>query len=932
VALPSGTVTFLFTDIEGSTRLWDNFPDDMRRALALHDDLVAGSVADHKGVVVKNTGDGMFAVFDSPLAAVLAAVTAATSLGRADWPAVVGALGVRMALHTATIEPQDGDYHGPEVNRVARIEAAGHGGQVLLSDTTHALVYRSLPDELTTQPLGTHLLRGLSTPERIHQVMIPDLPSSFPPLRTLTTTTAKLPEFATPFIGRTAEITSLARQVADPARRMLTLVGHGGAGKTRLAVEVARRCAEEGRVVAHFVSLVPVSTVDGMVKTLADSLDFTIDFHTLSSSFTEKRQVLDRLAMYPMVLVLDNFEHLLESAGFVQEILTEAPDTTVIVTSRERLGLQSEWIHEVGGFSSEDNDAPALLMDRARQAGGTLDEDDPNIDRICDLVGRYPLGIELAAAWTPMLSTRQIADEISKNLDFLEATARDIPERHRSLRAVFDYSWNLLDDAGREALASLGVFPSSFTREASSAVAGTSLSTLFDLLKKSLVQRSGIDRFDLHPLVRDFALEKLGDRRAALEEQHAHHYADFLLARSSDLEGSSNQVAVRDEVAAEWDHVRTAAEWHHQHSDAEVCLPILDALVYFLFLYSWTDGADEFVRLSQVRADRSVAGSPLDDVAYLQARLYHHEFALNFTEPAPATEELLTLMPACERVGGHTLAWCLTDLGVAACIAGEIDAALDWFSRAESLAVKRDDLLSASLFAWYGWTKLLAGDVEGGRSIFAAAEEQLHADGAELGRAYLLSKLGVAADELGDHAAAAEYHGRAQDVFVKFNDPSGQGYALSRLSWTWFSQGDYELSIRYALEALEHFESVNHRWGSVISRCRAALPEIELGRIDSALERLYEALDMADRSGMREATLYALTGIGRAWAAAGRDEDAALLLSFCDRDDSPYQSFVEPKLGMVSQRLGDAAVEPIRARAAAMDLDDAMRFTRSHQS
>ncbi len=930
MTLPSGTVTFLFTDIEGSTRLWDNFPDDMRRALALHDDLVAGSVAHHQGVVVKNTGDGIFAAFDSPLAAVLAAVTAATSLHHADWPAVVGALGVRMALHTATIDPLDGDYHGPEVNRVARIEAAGHAGQVLLSDTTHTLVSRSLPDELTTQPLGTHLLRGLSTPERIHQVMIPDLPSSFPPLRTLTTTTAKLPEFATPFIGRSAEITDLARQAADPARRILTLVGHGGAGKTRLAVEVARRCAEEQRVVAHFVSLVPVSTVDGMVKTLADSLDFTIDLHLLSSWLTEKRQVLDRLAMHPMMLVLDNFEHLLDNADFVQEIVTEAPDTTVIVTSRERLGLQSEWIHEVGGLPRDGNDASALLMDRSRQAGGTLDEDDPDIDRICDLVGRFPLGIELAAAWTPMLSTREIADEISKNLDFLEATARDIPERHRSLRAVFDYSWNLLDDSGRVALASLGVFPSSFTREAAASVTGTTLPTLFNLLKKSLVQRSGVDRFDLHPLVRDFALEKLGERRAQLEERHARHYAEFLLARSADLEGSQGQVAVRDEVAAEWDHVRSAAEWVHRHRDADECLPILDALLFFLFLYSWTDGADMFARLSQIREDRP--GSPLNDAAYLLAKLYHYEFALNFVEPAPATEELLTLLPACEVVGGRTLVWCLTDLGVAACIAGEIDTALDWFSRAESLSVERDANLYTSLPAWHGWARLMAGDIEGGRSIFIAAEEHLGAVGAELGRAYLLSKLGVAADEVGDHAAAAEYHGRAQDVFVKFNDPSGQGYALSRLSWTWFSQGDYELSIRYALEALEHFESVNHRWGVVISRCRAALPEIELGRIDSALERLYEALDMADRSGMREATLYALTGIGRAWAAAGRDEDAALLLSFCDRDDSPYQSFVEPKLGMVSQRLGDAAIEPIRARAAAMDLDDAMAFTRGHRS
>ena len=931
MTLPSGTVTFLFTDIEGSTRLWDNFPDDMRRALAIHDDLVTGSVEHHGGVVVKNTGDGMFAAFDSPLEAVVAAIAASTSLHQADWPSVVGALGVRMALHTATVEPRDGDYHGPEVNRVARIEAAGHGGQILLSDTTHALVARSLPDGLTTQALGTHLLRGLSAPERIHQVVIPDLPSSFPPLRTLTTTTAKLPDFGTPFVGRSSEIATLVSRVADPACRVLTLVGHGGAGKTRLAVEVARQCAEEQRVVAHFVSLVPVSTVDGMVKTIADSLDFTIDLHLLSAWFTEKRQVLDRLAMHPMVLVLDNFEHLLDDAGLVQEIVTEAPDTTIVVTSRERLGFQSEWVHEVGGLSSTDNDAPALFMNRSQQAGGTIDPNDPNIDRICDLVGRLPLGIELAAAWTPMLSPRQIADEISRNLGFLEATDRDVPERHRSLRAVFDSSWNLLDDAGQEALASLGVFPSSFTREAASAVTRTTLPILFELLKKSLVQRSAVDRFDLHPLVRDFALEKLGNRRADLEERHARHFVRFLLARSSELEGSSNQVAVRDEVAAEWDHVRSAAEWFHRHKEADECLSILDALMFFLFLYSWTDGADVFAHLAQIRADSSEGASPLDDDAYLYARLYGLQFLLNFSEPAPIEEELRSLLPACEKVGGRALVGCLTLLGTAASIAGDISGALEWFDRAESLDVKRDNLLDAILPAWHGWARLLDGDTQGGRAIFAAAEERLQANGHQLGRAYLLSKLGVAADELGDHAAAAEYHGRAQDVFVKFNDPSGQGYALSRLSWTWFSQGDYELSVRYALEALEHFESVNHRWGTVISRCRAALPEIELGRIDSALERLHEALDMAERAGMREATFYALTGIGRAWAAAGRDEDSALLLSFCDRDDSPYQSFVEPKLGTVAERLGDTAIESIRARAAAMDLDEAMRFTRSHR-
>ncbi len=926
--LPTGTVTFLFTDIEGSTSLWDAFPDDMRTALRLHDEVMTAAIADRGGHVVKNTGDGIFAAFGSAIDAAGAAIAAQSNLADTDWPTVVGSLGVRMALHTATIEPDGDDYHGSEVNRVARIEAAGHGGQILLSEATAGLLSHSPPAGTSVESLGTHLLRGLSVPERIHQLTLPGRAVAFPPLKTVTTTTAKLPEFATSFVGRTDEISAIATRAGEPSTRVITLVGSGGAGKTRLAVEAARRCADQQRVVAHFLSLVPISSVEGLVKALAESLDFTIDLHALSPDFTEKRQVFDRLAMYPTVLVLDNFEHLIEHAGFVQELVAEVQNVTVVVTSRQRLGLQAEWIHQVGGLSPDAEDAHALFVERSRQTGGTVDDTDPAIGRVCSLVGGLPLGIELAAAWTPMLPPAEIAEEISRNLDFLAATTADLPDRHRSLRAVFEYSWNLMDESARRALARLSVFPSSFTRESAASITGTQLPSLFDLLQKSLLQRSGIDRFELHPLVREFALEKLGAGRAGLEKAHANYYVQFLVDRSADLAGSSNQVGVRDEVAEELDHIRVAASWCLEHLSTDACMPVADALLFFFFLYSWSEGADTFSRLAAVRDAHTETGATADQV-FLMLKIYEYEFAQHFLDPAAITEALLKLLPEVEAMGGRGLVWCLTLLGDTVCMSGEIEAALGWFDRAESVEAERDVVLSVTLPAWHGWTRLLAGEAERAKAIFAEAEAEARLAGAELGRAYLLSKLGIASDELGDHDAAVQYHGGAQDVFVKFNDPSGQGYALSRLAISWFYKGDHELAVRYALEGLEMFESVNHRWGTIISRCRAALPEIELGRIDEALAHLDEALDLAERAGMREAMFYALTGIGRAWAASGRDEDAAALLSFADTTGNPYRDFVIPALETLEGRLDTDQWATARDRAADLDLESAARLVRA---
>ncbi|MEX1279602.1 MAG: AAA family ATPase, partial [Acidimicrobiia bacterium] len=308
-ALPSGTVTFLFTDIEGSTRIWDAFPDEAREALGIHDRIVGEAVTRNGGHLVKHTGDGIFAAFDAAGGAVAAAAQAQAGIASAPWPDVVGTLGVRMAVHTATIEPTEGDYHGSDVNRVARIEASAHGGQVLLSATASALAAHDLPDGCELVDLGHHLLRGLGEPERIHQLSVPGLRAAFPPLRTSSTLETRLPRPTTSFVGRRAELEEVVDLVSGSDTRLVTLLGPGGIGKTRLAIEAARQASERTGVPAHFFSLDGIRSTGDVVKALGDSLGFVFDIH-ISAQIPEQTQLFDRLAAQPLLLVLDNLEHL----------------------------------------------------------------------------------------------------------------------------------------------------------------------------------------------------------------------------------------------------------------------------------------------------------------------------------------------------------------------------------------------------------------------------------------------------------------------------------------------------------------------------------------------------------------------------------------------------------------------------------------------
>lgn len=928
--LPSGRVTFLFTDIQGSTRLWDAFPDEMQAALAAHNGIMDEAVAGGGGSVVKNTGDGVFAVFPSAPGAVAAAIDAQTRIASHDWDPVIGSIQVRMALHTDEAEAVAGDYHGPAINRVARIEAAGHGGQILLSDAAQVAVASALPAGAELVELGNHRLRGLSEVETIHQLVAPGLPYSFPPLRTASVAVGHMPDFATSFVGRSTDIDRLGEQLADGGCRVLTALGPGGIGKTRLAVEAAKGFGESAGLESHFVSLAGVSSTEAIIKEIADSLNFTIDLH-VSGMVDETSQVLDLLEAQRMILILDNFEHLLPGAGVVGRIVEAAPNIKVLVTSRERLGIASEWVYEVGGLDvgaatdgDDGSDAVTLFIDRARRAGVTI-ENRRGVADLCRLLGGMPLAIELAAAWAPMLPVAAIADEVRANLDFLSMSPADVPERHHSIRAAFGQTWNRLSSDLRDAFAGLSIFSAPFTRDAAAAVTGTKLSTLMELMNKSLLRRADFDTYDLHPLLREFGVEKLGEGRLSASRKHAAYYIGRLLDRGDRLRGSIDQIEVKDEVASELGNLRQAALWSATNQPAEEVMAILHDLKAFYFLYSWAEGIDHFEAIAGAIEAKLGRAAALDDAAYLWAETYAMVLLANLGHIDRVVEVCTALLPHWETRGGVGLSACLTALGIAAEEGGDLAEARKLLQRAGEIGFGSNSLIEIESASWHGWVVFEQGEVELAHRIFRSALDIAEAEGTYPGRAYLLSKLGVVADGLGDHEAAAEYHHEGREIFVKTGDLGGQGYTLSRLSWTYWLMGDYAKAKRYGEEGLEKFDEINHRWGVAASWCRIGLAELGLGDLRAAAAAFRTGLESAVHHKMQTLIYYALMGMGRVYAAEGKPESAIPLLAHnVAAPQNPYADLAQ-------EALDDLAAEENHEMVATgrqMTLEDAIAMAR----
>jgi predicted ATPase/class 3 adenylate cyclase/DNA-binding CsgD family transcriptional regulator len=572
---PSGTVTFLFTDIEDSTPLWESNPADMAAALQARDAIVRPVIERHGGHAFATRGDGFSAAFSSAVDAVTAAVESQRQLVGEDSISFA----VRMALHTGEAVERDRNYHGAEVNRAARLMRLAHGGQVLLSETAEVLV-RS---RFALRPLGDHLLRGLRGMMAVYQVMADGLPSEFPVLRSVDGFAGNLPRRVSSLVGRDAEVDKISELVRT--QQLVTLTGVGGVGKTRLAIEVGAELSGEFDDGVWIIELAGVSDPGAVPAALATVLGITPQggvplIDTVAHTVAGRRTLL----------VIDNCEHLREpSAAAIEAILGRGGYAKVLATSREAVGVSGEWITTVSPLATEggmSSDAATLFVQRARSARRDFELQDPQsvaaVTAICEMVDGLPLGIELAAARMSAMSAIEVRDRLADRFRLLQGGGSGSP-RHLTLRHAVEWSYDLLTDDERALLCTASVFAGGFDLSSVCAILDDPdeidvLRHLDSLVRKSLVvadHSATTTRYGMYETIRQFAEDRLAasGRREGARDAHAAYLGRRAVEQWERWDGPGWRVAV-DWVELELDNLRAGYRWSAERGQLEVATDI----------------------------------------------------------------------------------------------------------------------------------------------------------------------------------------------------------------------------------------------------------------------------------------------------------------------------------------------------------------------
>ncbi len=593
--LPTGTLTFLFTDVEGSTRLWERHPQAMRRIMARHDALLTQCFEQHKGVVVRPRGEGdsLFAVFMRASDAVTAALEGQRVLLTEDWGAI-GPLRVRMGLHTGEADLRAGDYYGSAVNRCARIRAAGHGGQVLLSEATAKLVRETLPDGATLLDLGRHRLRDLSEPEQLFQLIAADLPGTFPPLKTLESRPNNLPLQLTSFVGRGRELAELASLLKTA--RLVTLTGPGGTGKTRLALHVAAGLLDGFSDGVFFVDLASLQDPALVPAAVAQALGVQG-----LPEVSARESVLRFLRDKQVLLVLDNYEHLLAAAEFAAALLQAAPAVRLLVTSRAPLRVTGEREYAVAPLLAPQervhsaaelaqNPAVQLFVQRAQAVRADFALSDANASTVaatCARLDGLPLALELAAARMRALPVAALLARLEQRLPILTGGARDVPARQQTLRDAIAWSYALLEPAEQRLFRRVGVFAGGCTLALAEAVCTADgdlgldvLDGVGSLVEKSLLRevdgQAGEPRYRMLETIREFALGEL-EAHGEAEAVRRHLAVQVLqLVRQAAVAGAQERLDV------DLDNARTVLGWCVEHMELAVGVRLFWALRWYL--------------------------------------------------------------------------------------------------------------------------------------------------------------------------------------------------------------------------------------------------------------------------------------------------------------------------------------------------------------
>jgi predicted ATPase/class 3 adenylate cyclase len=972
---PTGTVTFLFTDIEGSTRRWDAQPEAMRHALARHDAILRESIEQHGGYVFKTIGDAFCAAFAVAPDALQAALAAQHALHQEAWPEETGALRVRMALHTGAAEVRDGDYFGPPLNRVARILSAGHGGQVTLSAIAQELVRDQLPAGVELWDLGEHRLKDLIRPERIYQLAAWGLPTDFPPLRTLDVRPHNLPLQATPFIGREREVAEARDRLLQPDTRLLTLIGPAGTGKTRLALQVAAECLDDMPDGVFFVALASISVPALVLPTVAAALGVKeVAGHPLAETLA--RQLRDR----QVLLVLDNVEQLIAAAPSIAGLLAACPSLKVLATSRTALHVYGEREYAVPPLTLPDPrrlppidrlsqySAVRLFIERAQDVVpdfAVTNETAPAVAEICARLDGLPLAIELAAARTRLLPPAALLGRLDRRLALLTGGARDLPARQQTLRGAIAWSYDLLAPQEQTLFQRLSVFAGGCTLEAAEAVCGEGngqraasneegtgptlvvrcslpvardnvLDLLASLAEKSLLRRAegpdGEPRVSLLETIREYALEQLEASGEGEQSRGAHaRYFGALGEEAAPQLSGPHQALWLSRLEAEHDNLRAALRWSlGSGSDVETGVALAGRLAPFWEVRGHLSEGRRW--LEQALAVAGAAPEPLR-LRALSAAGGLARAQGDMRRAGECWEEALGLA---RRLGDEArIAGQLLNLGIVANAERKHDRATALLE--ESLALARTHGrtgLAARALNHLG----NAARAQGDRSRAAARYTESLALNRDLGDrreiAWLLANLArLAAEEGGTHRAASLLDESAA-IFRDLGDQRALAQTLIAAGEVARQQEahgraaelyDEARSIGQELDLPTLVAAAFHNLGHVALRGRdvrraEALLRDGLGRLT------------AGQSPAPHAVANFLTGLGCTAAAAGEHARAARLLGAADHqfdrlgasrdpaDRTAYDRYRTETMGA----LGDTGFAVAWSAGRALSLDDAV--------
>ncbi len=890
--LPTGTVTFLFTDIEGSTRLLQQLGNLYEDVLAEYRRLLRSVFQENGGREVDTQGDSFFIAFARARDALVASVTAQRSIVNSQWPRDVS-VRVRMGLHTGEPLRMETGYTGMDVHRAARICGAGHGGQILLSETTSALIAEDLPRELTLRDLGKHNLKDLAYPQHLFQVVAPDLPADFPPLKSVDLLPNNLPRYLTSFVGRERELQEIKTSLS--AVRLLTLTGTGGAGKTRLAVHVAAEVLEEFPDGAWIIELAALADPELVSQAVAIAL------HLTEQPKQPWRQTLvEHLRSKTLLLLLDNCEHLLSaSAQLADALLRECPGLRILATSREGLGITGELTCTVPSLKLPDiahlppveqlpqYEAVRLFIERAlfSRPGFQLTRNNAQaVAQICYRLDGIPLAIELAAARVKTMPVETIAVRLDDRFRLLTGGSRTALPRHQTLRAALDWSYALLTEAERVLFCRVVAFTGGFTLDAAENVCTNDpndddnvLELLTRLVDKSLVifdEHDSQGRYRLLETVRQYGLARLLELGEAdlIRKRHRDFFLALAERAEKELTGTDQGVWL-DRLEREHDNIR--AVFDSSLVDVELGMRLASALWRFWMVRGYVgEGRARFATLlgratgtepAVVRA-KTLTGAGI--LAWQQGD-YAAARALN--------EEGLTILR--ELGEKSSIADALNNLGRVATAQGDYTAARGLYE--ETLAIRRelkDTVGIAPVLNNLGVIALEQGDYVAALGLYEESLAIKRGLGDKLGIAFALNNLGLVATAQSAYTLARSYYEESLAIAREVKDKGGIiSYTLNNLGDVAFHQGEYGSAQVLYKESLAIKEELGDKLGIAYSLNN--LGDVAFHQLDYAeAQSLYEeSLSIRKTLGDKLGIAECLEGLAGLAGVQGQSERAARL-------------------------------------------------------